>query len=69
MGESRSDRTHRLVQIGAVIQSYFGVTSVEEAEALGQIASVDPSKLIRLKKKIAEEAQRIKNQKLEVEEK
>lgn len=57
MAEDRKDRTKRLIEIGAIIQTYFGINTKEEAEALGKIASADPIKLANLKRLIKEKAQ------------
>ena len=57
MVEDRKDRTKRLIEIGAIIQTYFGINTKEEAEALGKIASADPIKLANLKRLIKEKAQ------------
>lgn len=52
MDESRSARSHRLIAIGASIQAHFGITTKEEADILGEIATADPVKFENLKKKI-----------------
>lgn len=59
----RKDRTRRLIQIGAVIERYFGIDSIEEAEALGQIAAVDPKKLENLKTLIKSRAAHMRERK------
>ena len=50
--QERKDRTRRLIQMGAVIEKYFDIHTVEEAEALSQIATADHDKLENLKRMI-----------------
>lgn len=54
--QERKDRTRRLIQMGAVIEKYFDIHTVEEAEALSQIATADHDKLENLKRMIKAKA-------------
>lgn len=50
--KERKDRTHRLIQIGAIIEKYLGITTIEEAEALGKILTADEDQFVKLKFKL-----------------
>lgn len=54
MTEDRKMRTRRLIEIGAIIETYFGITTAAEAKALGKIANSDPIKFQKLKNRIEE---------------
>ena len=50
--KERKERTHRLIQIGAIIEKYFDISTIEEAEALGEIATADQQKTENLKRMV-----------------
>lgn len=54
--QERKERTRRLIQIGAIIEKYFDIHTVEEAEVLGQIATNDHDKMENLKRMVKEKA-------------
>ncbi len=54
--QERKERTRRLIQMGAVIEKYFDIHTVEEAEALSQIATADHDKMENLKRMIKAKA-------------
>jgi hypothetical protein len=61
--KDRKDRTRRLIQIGAIIEKYFDLHSIEEAEALGEIATADQQKADNLKRMVKARAVEILSQK------
>lgn len=52
--QERKNRTRRLIQMGALIEKYFGFSTIEETEALAGIFTADPQKLDELKHLVAE---------------
>lgn len=61
----RKERTHRLIQIGAIIEKYFGIHSPEEAEALGMISVTNMEKFREISEAIAEKVAQIKAERKE----
>lgn len=58
--EDRSERSRRLVQIGAIVEKYLGINSIEEAEALGQVVTQDSIRLSNLQRMVKAKAAQIK---------
>jgi hypothetical protein len=56
---NREDRTRRLIQIGAMMEKYLGIKTIEQAKAFGQIACADPIQLENWKRQVKIRVQEI----------
>lgn len=56
--QARKDRTHRLIQMGALVEKYFGFCTPQEVEALCQLCCMEEDKKQRtidaVKRKVVE---------------